>query len=428
MKIGEIFRYSRPYKADVGVIDGLPNYFFATRLEGSTLPLLESGINPIKSIEAVDGLRCPAVLISSSPHKIGSRDTPWQDSFDPDNGHIRYYGDNKISGVDPSTARGNKILLREFNCHSSSRHCDRVNAVPILFFKRVQVGDRSKGNVEFQGFGVISRIERITQRRRANDKPFANYVFDFVVFDQSAEDEEFDWRWINARRNPGKSVEETSRLAPESWKIWTRKGAGALSRCRRRVVRLLTYPSSQQQCAQNSRERVTLDAIYSFYSQKKARFDALAAFVTERVINQSHSAYRLGWITPSSSDGGADFVGRIDIGTDLAKVKIIVLGQAKCEKPDTPTNGNHIARTVARLRRGWIGAYVTTSYFSDSVQREVLEDRYPIILINGSRVAREVLDTMHERGLSNVKDLLETVDGIYDKLIQDRAPEQLLFE
>ena len=72
--------------------------------------------------------------------------------------------------------------------------------------------------------------------------------------------------------------------------------------------------------------------------------------------------------------------------------------------------------------------YATTSFFSKSVQREVLEDRYPIILINGSRVAREVLDTMHERGLSNVKDLLETVDGTYDSLIQDRAPEQLLFE
>ena len=139
-------------------------------------------------------------------------------------------------------------------------------------------------------------------------------------------------------------------------------------------------------------------------------------------------AYRPGWITSATSDGGADFVGRLDVGTGLAGAKIIVLGQAKCEKLTSPTGGNHIARTVARLRRGWIGAYVTTSWFSESVQREVLEDKYPIILVNGLRVATEVDSAMHESGESNLVSFLDSIDATYDEQVMDRQPEELMYE
>ena len=100
MKIGQIFRYSRPYNANPESIDGLPNYFYYTYTDNSRLPLLDAGINPIHKVRAIDGARRPAILISSSPHKIGSLETPWQDVFDPDNGHIHYYGDNKEPGSD----------------------------------------------------------------------------------------------------------------------------------------------------------------------------------------------------------------------------------------------------------------------------------------------------------------------------------------
>ena len=71
----------------------------------------------------------------------------------------------------------------------------------------------------------------------------------------------------------------------------------------------------------------------------------------------------------------------MDIGSGFGAAKIIVLGQAKCESLNTPTSGTHIARTVAKLRRGWLGIYVTTSYFSNNVQIEILEDKYPLLLI-----------------------------------------------
>jgi len=428
MIIGQVFRYARPYDPMDEVIDGLPNYFFHTHSPGSKRALLEAGINPIKKIQSPDGLRCPAILISSSPHKIGSAETPWQDFFDPDKGHIHYYGDNKFPGVDPSTPSGNRALLDQFSLQSSPNINVRKYACPIIFFKRVRVGSRAKGNVKFQGFGVITRVELVTQIDRKNDQPFPNYSFDFTVFDQSKENEIFPWSWITSRRDPSKSNAEVLKQAPEAWKTWLQKGDNGLELSRRRVVKLQTYSSNDQRPQKSSREGKVLDIIYQFYSGRKARFEALAAFITERVIRYDELTYRTGWITPSSSDGGADFIGRLDIGSDLASVKIIVLGQAKCEKITSPTGGNHIARTVARLRRGWIGVYVTTSYFSEAVQREVLEDKYPIILINGNRIAHEVIKEMYEEGISRVEDLLETIDETYDDMIMVREPEEILYD
>ena len=120
-----------------------------------------------------------------------------------------------------------------------------------------------------------------------------------------------------------------------------------------------------------------------------------------------------------------DFVGRIDLGSEFGKVKLVLLGQAKCEKLNRPTGGNHVARTIARLKRGGVGAYVTTSYFSDRVQREILSDGVPILLINGQRVAQEVLRLTQKRGFSHHHEFLKAVDASYQTV--NRRPEEILF-
>jgi hypothetical protein len=428
MRIGEIFRYSRPYDATQEIIDDLPNYFHFTSSPDAKLPLLESGINPIQKIMAPDGQRCPAILISSSPHKIGSAETPWQDYFDPDNGHVHYFGDNKESGVDPAKANGNKALYDQFLRHSSPLLGERKLSCPVIFFRRVQIGGRAKGNVQFQGFGIITKVKLVTQYNQKRDQPFANFSYDFTLFNLNEDNENFSWEWITKRRDKSLTTEQTLKYAPKSWIKWIKDGPPVVEQCRRRVVKLLTINTASQVPAKDSKEFKTLQGIYEYYGTKKTRFEALAAYVTGRVISASGAVYRPGWITPSTSDGGADFVGRMDIGTGLAGAKIIVLGQAKCEKLNTPTGGNHIARTVARLRRGWIGAYVTTSYFSEAVQREVLEDKYPILLINGLRVAREVEMAMNEVGSSDLRKFLDSIDKTYDDQVMARNPEEIMYE
>ena len=101
---------------------------------------------------------------------------------------------------------------------------------------------------------------------------------------------------------------------------------------------------------------------------------------------------------------------------------------AKCVSLSSPTHGNHIARTVARLKRGWVGVFVTTSYFSEAVQQEVIEDRYPIVLIHGRRIAEEVIKIVHDDDrYATVTELLDMLSSEYPSRIQQRQPEEILY-
>lgn len=121
-------------------------------------------------------------------------------------------------------------------------------------------------------------------------------------------------------------------------------------------------------------------------------------------------------------------MGRLDVGSGFSKVKQVVFGQAKCELPTSTTSGKDVARTAARLRRGWIGAYVTLGAFSESVQREVIDDEYPILLVPGERVARELITAATESGRGGLEEYLRSVDNEYDRAVIDRRPEEILRE
>lgn len=271
MIIGQIFRYASPYSAEKESIDDLPNYFYYTNSPCEKLPLLEAGINPIALVNSSDGLRIPAILLRSSPHKIGSKETPWQDIFDPDRGHIRYFGDNKVlePARDPADAPGNRVLLEQFALHTSTEKEARLKAAPIICFRAVRYGNRTKGNVQFEGFGLIERAERITQYDRKHQSPFTNYVFDINVFTLTDENEEFDWSWISSRRDKNLDLSSCLKHAPKSWQNWVNKGPSVLENCRRRVVKLLTRSTSEQQPKPGTKEEKALKTIMDFYSNKK---------------------------------------------------------------------------------------------------------------------------------------------------------------
>ena len=427
LKIGQIFRYPKDKVRDEPEIDGYPNFSFYTDLPNENLVQLESGVNPIGKVGNKNIERTPAILTRSSPHKIGSLETPWQDIYNVEKGHIRYFGDNKDIG-DPEKKKGNKALLKQFEIHNSSNIDVRRGACPIIFFKSKSIDGKQKGYLEFNGFGIITNAERIVQHNRKTNKDFVNYVFDFAVLEMTLENEYFDWEWINLRRDKNVSVEETLKKAPSSWRKWIRLGNKSIDSLRRNVSKLNVLPSSEQKPEEGSKELKTLKEIYDFYDKKKLKFECLASKVTECLIKKSAKNYKAGWITKGSGDSGIDFIGRMDIGTGFGSAKLIVLGQAKCESLNSPTGGNHIARTVAKLKRGWLGVYVTTSYFSNPAQIEILEDKYPLLLINGKKLAELVNEIVTEKGFKNVTEYLEKVNSEYEGLIQYRDPEEILFE
>jgi len=133
LKIGQIFRYPKDKVRDDPEIDGYPNFSFYTDLPNENLVQLESGVNPIGKVGNKNIERTPAILTRSSPHKIGSLETPWQDIYNVEKGHIRYFGDNKDIG-DPEKKKGNKALLKQFEIHNSSDINVRRGACPVNIF------------------------------------------------------------------------------------------------------------------------------------------------------------------------------------------------------------------------------------------------------------------------------------------------------
>lgn len=75
LKIGELLRHRKEKDPSELELDGLRNYFNLTHCANSKRALLESGINSIEKVKAIDGSCCPAILISSSPHKAGTSTT-----------------------------------------------------------------------------------------------------------------------------------------------------------------------------------------------------------------------------------------------------------------------------------------------------------------------------------------------------------------
>jgi hypothetical protein len=308
--------------------------------------------------------------------------------------------------------------------HRSPDRAARLAAEPLVLFRRVSHNGRVKGFAQFQGVALIDRAELVTQIDPKSRRPFANYAFDLLIIDLAAEDEEFTWDWITRRRDPLVVDEGCLKYAPKSWRLWVEGGDAVRPRIRRSVAKLAITARHEQVPVPGSREAAVLDDILAYYATRKHRFEALAELIAARVLGDGRDSYQSGWITPRGHDFGIDFVGRLDIGDGFARTSLVVLGQAKCEQ--AVTSGRDIARTVARLQRGWFGCYVTTSFFSPSVQQEVIEDKYPVALIHGRRVAEETWKLVIEQGAGTVQALLDAVDRSYDDRIARRSPDEIL--
>ncbi len=363
--------------------------------------------------------RTPAVILHSNPLKEDSEANPWIDVVEPDRGYAAFNGDNRSSARDPFTARGNALLLRLNRFYVDPEL--RQFAPPVLLFTQHEVAGNRKGYRAFSGFGVPTRYFLRSQREKNSDRYFTNLAVELALFRLDAEDERFDWRWIDQRRDSSLPSDEALRAAPESWRMWVKEGTTAIERCRRVVSHhRLTRVSAQLDYS--AEDRQLLEEIHRSFSTHFHAFEGFAALIAERVVGPRCLR---AWVTPRTADGGVDFVCRLDLGTDFSQTSAVVLGQAKCLPPAGSVNGRDVARLVARLRRGWFGAFVTTGAFSVSCQREILEDRYPVVLVNGKRVAREVRQLLNIEGLP-LASLLEREKAWYEANRRPVDPERVL--
>lgn len=431
-EVNEIIRYDRQFDTEIAIVDGRPNFWFMQQAPQVVHPkmMLEAGINGIGAVEAVDGVRTPAIGIRSSPWKAGHETTPWHDEFDLDHGHVRYFGDHKVSTLGPvGSTKGNGQLLQAWNQHASGDRDERALAAPLWVFRAtptvVDGVRKDKGFLEFCGIGIMERLEYVVQRDPGGDGTFPNLVIDINII-RLDDNDQVDWRWLDDRRNPFLDRWEALRHAPESWRTWVNNGRAALPRIRRRVLTSNVKSRAEQLPEPNSTEHHILHRIYHAFDDNKHAFEWLASRVAERLLGASGANYDVGWLTRSGGDGGMDFVGRLDVGATSAKTPLVVLGQAKCIQPHSIISPDQVARVVARLRRGWIGVFVTTGTFSKQAQIEIIDDEYPVILVNGKTLAETVHALAEESYRGDVDSVLQLALDEYGGAITHRRPSEIL--
>lgn len=432
ISVHDELRYAQGANQRDVVLDGFLNYHWVTSPEGLARPkiMLEAGINAPAEVPAPDGARRALIAIRSSPWKAGHETNPWHDEFDLDHGHVRYFGDHKPSTLGlPGATRGNRLLLEAARLHAGTTAQELLLAPPLLLFRSttVQRDGRSlvKGHVEFCGAAIIERLEHVVQRDPETGKSFPNIALDLAVV-SGGEIDGIDMRWIDDRRNASLDSGTALRNAPASWVRWVKEGRVAIPGVRRRALASPVKSPREQQPDPGTAAAAVLAELYGFYDGRKHAFELLASRVASEVLRESGARYKEGWLSRSSGDGGVDFVGRIDMGSLSASTPVVVLGQAKCIQPSSTISPEQVARVVARLRRGWIGVYVTTGSFSKQAQVEIIDDQYPVVLIAGGTLVETVRRMAQANYGGDVGALLQSTVDQYAGTITHRRPEEVI--
>jgi 5-methylcytosine-specific restriction protein A len=222
IRVGEVVRYPDPPNQTDEHLDGYRNFFNLTAVPGAARLIMNRGIDNPAWVPAPEGPRRPVILIRSNPLRAGTSKTPWEDVFDLDGGRLKYYGDHRVDSVGPpESTRGNAALLAASEAHRAN---DRASAVPLLIFRSVERNGQAKGYLEFCGLGVINDAALTDQRHPETGESFRNYVYDIALLDLEPEGNQFDWTWINARRDRHATIEQTNTIAPAAWRSWIDTG------------------------------------------------------------------------------------------------------------------------------------------------------------------------------------------------------------
>ena len=420
IRINQIFRYSasstNANTSELGDFYQLTKGKYATGVGTGG-----KGIFNYAQVNGPDGIvRIPAIILHSNPLKEGSDLTPWVDYIDNENGYAIYNGDNKTSLTSAFDSPGNKLIQEIYPLYLSEK--SRNEAPPILLFKQEMVNGSRKGYRSFSGFGIPKGIYIRTQKNPANGDIFPNLVYEIVLFSLDKEEGLLCWDWINDRRNSAISSKQSNEKAPHAWKIWVKKGVGCINEIQNDVLKNKLTKTADQKVL-NKEQKKILETIYKYYRNKKHHFEALASLVCAHSFGAAKITR--GWITKQSSDGGVDFVSKMELGKGFGKTSLIILGQAKCIKTSSSVSAKDIARVVARLQRGWIGAFVTTGLISEKCQREVLYDKYPLVLINGMRLAEEIKEILRKSDQS-LESLLDSQTEWYSENTKPFEPAFIL--
>lgn len=279
---------------------------------------------------------------------------PWDDIVDYNSSTIYYWGDAKFNEFkNYDDFEGNKCLLGVYEKYLTG---ELIHVPPILHFSK-----KSSGKIIFNGLCIINRAELTWFED--NQRPVKNFRFELNILDQDIVNVE--WLIDRINYNTSNKLHE-----PSVWRSFING----------RVVKLNIFKKSilsknEQLPNDGSVESKILDQIISL---RPLEFEALLVELFRELPHVNHNIIRTQYV----KDGGFDFIGNFSLPYPI-NYTIEFLGEAKKYGRDNPVGPDLISRLVARLSRGQYGIFVTTSYYTNQAQQEVLEDNYPVKLYSG---------------------------------------------
>lgn len=302
-------------------------------------------------------------------------ETEWPDSIDLESGTFTYYGDNRSAGrpLDETAVGGNRLLENVFRqLHVG----DRAGIPPFLCFSKFK--DQHGTQMRFLGLACpgaegLSGLEDLVAVWRVQGQlRFQNYRSVFTILKVAS----VPHAWLQDLVDGARPAE--SPHCPEAWRIWVDTGAYSPLSCARQP-----QPRTRaQQMPQNAEEKSVLKRVFDQLTPREFEFFAAALMprVDRRFVELT--------VTPAVRDGGRDVLAKYRVGHDLHQVLVDAIVEAKHWQPTAAVGVKPIMRLLARLRHRDLGVFVTTSFFETQVQKELIEDGHPVLLISGGDIAR----------------------------------------
>jgi hypothetical protein len=302
-------------------------------------------------------------------------ESEWPDSLDPETGSFTYYGDNRSPGrrLDDTDIGGNRLLEHVFSLLHSDK---RASIPPFLAFERFRTDSgtfmRFLGLLCPGGEGISALDDLVAVWRVRKEQRFQNYRATFTVLSE----ETVPRAWLEDLVTGTPATAST--FCPKTWLRWSKSGAYSALRCGRQIL----PRSRSQQLPQSTEEWAVLRQVYDNLSDREFEFAAaeLVQLMDERFTGLSVTRY--------VQDGGRDVIGSYRVGHRMHQVTLNGYVEAKRWDCKRAVGVKPMMRLIARLRHRDIAVFITTSFFGSQVQKELLDDRLPIILLSGGDIAR----------------------------------------
>lgn len=301
----------------------------------------------------------------------------WPDSLDYESGVFTYFGDKRTEGdLHKTTVGGNRLLRNIFN----KLHVDQRELIPpILVFENYKGVDgsymRFLGLVAPGAQGVSSFDDLVAVWRIKDRNRFQNYRSLFTVLKENLVSKVWLEDLVNGI-NPSDSI-----YCPLSWKRWVETGIYDPLTCqRKREPR-----SKENQAPQNNNESNVLKNVMEGFSDREFEFAAVS------IVELMDPRFKDFIVTQRSRDGGRDAIGTYQVGHADHQIQLTAIVEAKLWKENSDIGVKPMSRLISRIKHRDIGVFITTSCFNKQVQKELIDDNHPVILISGGDIARVLI-------------------------------------